>query len=465
MEKGLLLKLYNTLTGILEEVQAKDNQFRIYLCGVTVYDYSHLGHARTIIIFDVLRRYLIHKGYKVIFVQNFTDIDDKIINTSRKLGIEPKELSEKFIKQYFENFDDLNIIRADEYPKATEHVNEMQGLIAGLVERNFAYLSDNGVYFHVLSDNDYGKLSKKPIDQLQAGARVEVDLSKKDPLDFALWKLYKEGLLWDSPWGKGRPGWHIECSAMSIKYLGNGFEIHGGGEDLIFPHHENEIAQSECYTGSMFARYWMHVGMVTIAGEKMAKSLKNIEPIHTALKKWGANGIRIYCLSGHYRKTLDYNDRLLADAIARWRDIETCAYELEFAEGDGGPIDEAMKIVNDTLREFKHVMDDDLNTPMSLTVFTTFVRKINRYAADEKLDRTMADAVKPTFDKIMFIFGLKIIKASSEEERKIEIMVRERNKLREQKMFVEADKIREQLKNMGVELMDHKRRTIWKKLR
>lgn len=458
------MKLYNTLTGKVEEVQPLDNQIRIYLCGVTVYDYSHLGHARTVIVFDVLRRYLTHKGYAVKFVQNFTDVDDKIINTSKQLGIEPKELSEKFIRQYFEDFDALNVMRADVYPKATEHIKEMQELINGLIEKNFAYASDNGVYFHVSSDREYGKLSKKPIDDLQAGARVEVDPSKKDPLDFALWKLYSDGPLWDSPWGKGRPGWHIECSAMSVKYLGNGFEIHGGGEDLIFPHHENEIAQSECYTGSMFAKYWMHVGMVTIRGEKMAKSLKNIEPIHVALKKWGTNAIRIYCLSGHYKKTLDYDDQLLADALARWRDIETCAYELEFANGNNGPVDEATKLADNAVKEFTDAMDDDFNTPIALTAFTPFVRAINRYAASDNLSRSVTNIVKPVFDAMMFVFGLKVSEVSDQEKKEIESMIAKRNELRAEKKFAEADKIREQLKSKGVELMDHKGRTVWKKL-
>lgn len=458
------MRLYNTLTGKIDDIQPKANQIGIYLCGVTVYDFSHIGHARTVIVFDVLRRYLIHTGHTVKLVQNFTDVDDKIINTSKKLGIEPMELSEKFVKQYFEDFDALNVLRADTHPKATDHIKEMQEIIKGLVEKSFAYVSDNGVYFHVPSDKEYGKLSKKPIDQLQAGARVEVDPSKKDPLDFALWKFYSDGPLWDSIWGKGRPGWHIECSAMSIKYLGNGFEIHGGGEDLIFPHHENEIAQSECYTGRMFAKHWVHVGMVTIRGEKMAKSLKNIEPIHTALKKWSANAIRIYCLLGHYRKTLDYDDQLLADALARWRDIETCAYELEAAVGDSGSFDDATNLANDVIKEFSSAIDDDLNTPIALMVFSSFVRTINRYAADDKLSRNVAAAVKPAFDAMMFVFGLKIGEVSDQERRKIESLVKKRNGLRMQKKFLEADKIREQLKAMEVELMDHKGVTVWKKL-
>jgi len=458
------MKLYNTMSGKHEEVKAADSQIRIYLCGVTVYDYSHVGHARTIIVFDVLRRYLIHKNYKVKFVQNFTDVDDKIINASKQLGIEPNQVSERFIDQYFKDFDRLNVMRADVYPKATEHIQEMQTLVKGLIDKNFAYVSSNGVYFHVSSDDDYGKLSKKPIDELQAGARVEVDPTKKDPLDFALWKFYEDSPLWDSPWGKGRPGWHIECSAMSIKYLGNGFEIHGGGEDLIFPHHENEIAQSESYAGGTFAKHWMHVGMVTIRGEKMAKSLKNIEPIHLALKKWGANAIRIYSLSGHYRKMLDYDEQLLDDSLSRWRDIENCAYELEFAEGSGGPVEEASKIANDSMQEFVSAMENDLDTPNALTAFTKLVKAINRYAADDRLSKDVSNAVKHQFDAMMFVFGLKKREVSAEEREEIEQLIKQRNEFRAQNKFAEADKIREQLRKKGVELMDHKGRTVWKKI-
>jgi len=458
------MKLYNTMSGELEEVKTSDNQLRIYVCGVTVYDYSHLGHARTIIAFDTLRRYLMHKGYKVKFVQNFTDVDDKIINASKQLGIEPKQLSERFIDQYFQDFDKLNVLRADVHPRATEHIQEMQTLIKGLMDKGFAYVTNNGVYFHVSSDEDYGKLSKKPIDELQAGARVEVDPNKKDPLDFALWKFYDDGPLWDSPWGKGRPGWHIECSAMSIKYLGSGFEIHGGGQDLIFPHHENEIAQSESYTGTTFAKHWMHANMVTIRGEKMAKSLKNIEPIHAALKKWGTNAIRVYCLSGHYRKMLDYDEPLLQDALARWKDMETCAYELESAEGSGGPVEEASRLANEVMQEFVTAMDDDLDTPNAMTAFTKLVRAINRYAADDKLSRNVADALNKSFDAMMFVFGLKKSEVGVEERQEIENLVKQRNEFRAQNKFADADKIREQLRKRGVELMDHKGRTVWNKI-
>ncbi len=458
------MKLYNTMTGRVEELKPADSQVRIYLCGVTVYDYSHLGHARTIIVFDVLRRYLMHKGHKVKFVQNFTDVDDKIINASRGQGVEPAQLSQRFIDQYFQDFDRLNVMRADEYPKATTHIDDMLKIVKGLIEKGFAYTTSRGVYFHVPADSDYGKLSKKPLDELQAGARVEVDPEKRSPLDFALWKFYDSGPLWDSPWGKGRPGWHIECSAMSIKYLGSGFEVHGGGEDLIFPHHENEIAQSESFTNSSFARHWVHVGMVTIRGEKMAKSLKNIEPIHTALKRWGSNAIRLYCLSGHYRKTLDFDEELLDDALARWKDIENCAFELEFAEGPGGPTEDARRITNESISEFTSAMENDLDTHGALTAFTKLVKALNKYASADQLTKDIADAVRPGFDAMFSVFGLKKSEVSAEERKEIEALVRQRNEHREKKMFAEADRIRQELRRKGIELLDHKGRTVWKKV-
>ncbi|HMK32370.1 MAG TPA: cysteine--tRNA ligase, partial [Nitrosopumilaceae archaeon] len=265
------MKILDTLTASEKNVDIS-NTVRIYLCGVTVYDESHIGHARTIIVFDTLRRYLESREIKVNLVQNFTDVDDKIINRAKKEETSAEKISNKYITNYFDDFDRLNVKRADFYPKATEHITDMINLIQGLIEKGFAYVSKNGVYFSVLKFADYGKLSKKNIEELISGVRVEVDETKRDPIDFALWKFDNESPTWESPWGKGRPGWHIECSAMSLKYLGSNFEIHGGGRDLIFPHHENEIAQSEAFSGINFAKIWMHVGMVTINGEKMSKS-------------------------------------------------------------------------------------------------------------------------------------------------------------------------------------------------
>ena len=317
------MKLQDTLSNLEQQVDVS-NKIRIYLCGVTVYDESHIGHARTIIVFDVLRKYLESKGVEIEFVQNFTDVDDKIINRANTENTTAEKISTRYIDNYFDDFDRLNVKRATNYPKATEHIDDIIKFIEKLIEKNIAYTSKNGVYFEVTKFPEYGKLSKKKIDDLQSGSRIEIDESKNNPLDFAVWKLSDLEPVWDSPWGKGRPGWHIECSAMSVKYLGENFDIHGGGRDLIFPHHENEIAQSEACTNTQFAKIWMHVGMVTISGEKMSKSLGNTKSIKHVLGNWGPNIIRLFCLSGHYSKVIDYSEEMLKENITKWRQVETC---------------------------------------------------------------------------------------------------------------------------------------------
>jgi cysteinyl-tRNA synthetase len=459
----MTVKLYNTLIRRVEDLEPQDQIVRIYVCGVTVYDNSHIGHARTIIIFDVLRRYLLSRGYKVIFVQNFTDVDDKIINRSKAEGKKANEISEKYIDGYFRDFDGLNVMRADYHPKATEHINEMIQLIDGLMKKGHAYLTLNGVYFRVKSFPGYGKLSRKSVDELESGARIEVDPSKEDPLDFALWKFYSDEPVWSSPWGDGRPGWHIECSAMSHKYLGDTFEIHGGGYDLLFPHHENEIAQSESYTGKQFAKIWVHTGMVTINSQKMSKSLGNIVTIEQAMKTWGTNPLRLYCLSVHYSKPLDYTDELLKESIQRWRQIETCAYELRFAVGSGGEIDSIRRLCDESMRAFEAAMDDDMNISFAVTEFMKFVTMLNKYIAGDELTRDMADSALPTFNKIMDILGVRIAEASDRERKEIEEVLVQRNKLRAEKKFKEADDIRKKLLERSVELLDHKGRTVWVK--
>lgn len=457
------VKLYSTLSRKVEELVPQDNAVRMYVCGVTVYDSSHIGHARTVIVFDTLRRYLLSKGYKVIFVQNFTDVDDKIINRAKAEGKKAEEISEKYIDSYFRDFGGLNVMRADYHPKATEHIKEMIQLIEGLIEKGHAYLTLNGVYFRVKSFPGYGKLSRKPVEELESGARIEVDPSKEDPLDFALWKFYSEDPVWPSPWGKGRPGWHIECSAMSRKYLGDTFEIHGGGHDLVFPHHENEIAQSESYTGKQFAKIWVHSGMVTINSQKMSKSLGNIVTIEQALKSWGMNTLRLYCLSVHYAKPLDYTDELLKESAQRWRQIETCHAELQFTAGSGGDAGAVRKVCEDSMKAFEAAMDDDMNTSLALTEFLKLVTQLNQYAAADKLTRDMADASLPTLDKITGILGLRPVAASKQEREDIEKLVNERNRLRAEKKFKEADEIRKSLLDRSVELLDHRGRTVWVK--
>ncbi len=462
------MKLYSTLSRQLEELKLQDdndNTVRMYVCGVTVYDNSHIGHARTVIVFDTLRRYLLSKGYRVVFVQNFTDVDDKIINRAKAEGKKAEEISEKYIDSYFRDFGRLNVMPADHHPKATEHINEMIRLIDGLMKKGHAYLTLNGVYFRVKSFPGYGKLSKKPVEELESGARIEVDQTKEDPLDFALWKFSSEDPVWPSPWGKGRPGWHIECSAMSLKYLGETFEIHGGGHDLVFPHHENEIAQSESYTGKLFAKIWVHSGMVTINSQKMSKSLGNIVTIDRALKSWGMNPLRLYCLSVHYAKPLDYTDELLKESVQRWRQIETCAFELRsaVAGSGGGEVDTVRKMCSESMEAFEAAMDDDMNTSLALTEFLKLVTRLNQYAAADKLTKEMADAALPTFNKIMDILGLKTVEAGEKERREIDELVAARNRLRVEKKFKEADEIRKKLLERSVELLDHKGRTVWVK--
>ena len=482
------MKLYNTLSRNIEEVdnaaivdkETRDtskqddnnnNNIRVYLCGLTVYDDSHIGHARTIIFFDVLRRYLIFKGYKVKFVQNFTDVDDKIINRAKSERIKAEEIAAKYTDRYFKDFDSLNVLRADLYPRATENIEEMINLIEGLIKKGHAYLSLNGVYFRVKSFPDYGKLSKRSIEELESGYRIEVDTSKEDPLDFALWKFYSDPPVWNSPWGKGRPGWHIECSAMALKYLGCPFEIHGGGHDLVFPHHENEIAQSEAFSGKRFAKIWLHTGMVTINSEKMSKSLGNIVTIQQALNRWGMNTLRIYCMSVQYSKPLDYTDKLLFESRQKWRQIETLAYELRFAasskkeEERGGKLEAVTKLSDESMRQFEIAIEDNMNTSLAMSIFMKFVAELNRYAAADKLTQNMAQIALGSFDNFIDILGLKVIEASDEEKKEIEELIIARNKLRAEKNFQSSDDIRKRLiEKYSVELMDHKDRTIWKKV-
>ena len=304
------MNLQDTLTTVEQKLDIT-KKIKIYLCGVTVYDESHIGHARTIIVFDVLRKYLESKKVEVDFVQNFTDVDDKIINRATKQNVTAEEISSKYIENYFRDFEQLNVKRATNYPKATEHIEDIIEFIKKLIDKEMAYVTKNGVYFAVSKFSEYGKLSKKKVDELQSGSRIQIDEAKNEPADFAVWKFSDVNPTWDSPWGRGRPGWHIECSVMSIKYLGESFDIHGGGRDLIFPHHENEIAQSEACTNLPFAKIWMHVGMVTISGEKMSKSLGNTKSIKHVLENWGPNVIRLFCLSGHYSKVIDYSEEML----------------------------------------------------------------------------------------------------------------------------------------------------------
>ncbi|MBA4453154.1 MAG: cysteine--tRNA ligase [Nitrosopumilaceae archaeon] len=455
------MKLQDTLSNQEKELETTP-KVRIYLCGVTVYDESHIGHARTIIVFDVLRKYLESKKIEVNFIQNFTDVDDKIINRAKLENVSAEQISTKYIEHYFSDFDGLNVKRATNYPKATEHIQDILDFIQKLIEKEIAYVSKNGVYFSVSKFPEYGKLSKKHIDELQSGARIEVDEAKKDPLDFAVWKFSDIEPTWDSPWGKGRPGWHIECSAMSIKYLGGNFDIHGGGRDLIFPHHENEIAQSESFTENQFAKIWMHVGMVTISGEKMSKSLGNIKSIKYVLENWGPNIIRLFCLSGHYSKPIDYSEELLKENLIKWRQVETAYYELVHAIGANSS-ENVPEMAQKSSKDFDDALEDDFNTHLALSAFFTLVKETNRLAAENHLGEIESKTIMPELQRMLDILGLNIPKVLPEQKQDIDKMIQDRETLRKEKQFSEADKIRDNLNEMNVELIDHKGKTIWMK--
>jgi len=454
------MKLQDTLSNLEQELDVS-NKIRIYLCGVTVYDESHIGHARTIIVFDVLRKYLESKGIEIEFVQNFTDVDDKIINRANLENTTTKIISTKYIGNYFDDFDRLNVKRATNYPKATEHIEDIIKFIEKLIIKKNAYASKNGVYFEVTKFPEYGKLSKKKIDELQSGVRVEIDESKKNPLDFAVWKLSDLEPTWDSPWGKGRPGWHIECSAMSVKYLGENFDIHGGGRDLIFPHHENEIAQSEACTDSQFAKIWMHVGMVTISGEKMSKSLGNTKSIKHVLDNWGPNIIRLFCLSGHYSKVIDYSEEMLKENVTKWRQVETCYYELIHANNDNN--EDVGELVSKIGTEFDNALEDDFNTHLALSAFFQLVKETNRLAAEEKLCSKDANIIKSEFERMLEILGLIIPKITENEKQEIDSLIISREQFRKEKYFDKADEIRDKINEMNIELIDHKEKTTWMK--
>ena len=459
------MNIYDTLTKAYQRLPDRGNLIRIYVCGVTVYDRSHIGHARTLVIFDVLNRYLKSKDISTYLVENFTDIDDKIINRSKQEGVEANALASKYIRLYFEDFHALNVADANVYPRATDHIDEITHIISGLLAKGHAYLSTNGIYFRVRSFDRYGRLSKKSIAQLEAGARIEVDTSKEHPLDFALWKFHSDQPNYKSPWGDGRPGWHIECSAMVLKYLGESIEIHGGGNDLIFHHHENEIAQSESYTGRRLAKIWMHVGMVTINTEKMSKSLGNIISIKDALHMWGSNTVRLFCLSVRYTKPLDYQDLLLKEAAQKWKQIEMCTWEVEnWTGGSSNNTDKILNLFSQTVKSFDCAMENNLDTPSAIREFMKIVNEINRLASTDTLDEQITVNAKPIIHSILNILGLRIAYVSSYERGNIKKMIELREKFRKEHKYQEADSIRIELGDKySVELIDHKYKTTWLK--
>jgi cysteinyl-tRNA synthetase len=424
-----------------------------------------------------LRRFLLSRNFKTIFIQNFTDIDDKIINKAEIEQTKYDLITEKYIKSYFKDFDALNVLRATLYPKATEHINDIIGFINGLLKKEKAYVGVNGIYYKVSSFPSYGKLSKKINESLEAGARIEIDETKDDPRDFALWKFSSKDPNWNSPWGSGRPGWHIECSTMAIKYLDNCIDIHGGGQDLIFPHHENEIAQSEGLFNTIFAKLWLHVGMVTINSEKMSKSLGNTIKISELLNKINPNIIRLFCLSSHYSKPLDYSDETIIEIRNKWSQIEHVYYELTYhidnnIKSDPTSTKSTFDIngfKNDCrliLKEFENFIEDDLNFSNALTSFFKFINKMNNIISMEIHDKEIFSFSNQLLEKFMFILGLKINPISEKEKDEIQLLVEKRNQFRNNKNYQESDKIRRELSNNhGIELIDHKGFTVWKKIK
>jgi len=476
----LSLKIYNTLTGKKEKfAPLQDKYVKIYVCGVTLYDELHLGHARAAIVFDVIARYLKDKKYEVNYVTNFTDVDDKMIDRAKKLKTSVFDLAKRFSAEYFRQMKLLGVDSANHYPRATEHIKEIVELIKKLEEKGLAYSRDSDVFFRVRKFPSYGKLSRQSLDDLAAGARIEVNEKKEDPLDFALWKKAKKNEpCWDSPWGKGRPGWHIECSAMAMKYLGESIDIHGGGKDLVFPHHENEIAQSEAATGKQFAKYWMHNGLITIKGQKMSKSVGNVTNLSQALKKYSPEAIRYFLLSAHYRSPLDYNEDSLKEATSSLERVYTVFKRIrELTEEPGKSLspeleeekDNLAKYLNDMEEKFTCTMDDDFNTPLTLSVIFEGIKKANlllekQELLDEGSYELLHDLEKKirNVGKILGLFQRKEKSLEKREERLVELLIRIRNKLREKKDWALADEIRRSLNELGIELEDKRDKTVWR---
>lgn len=457
------MKIYNTMTRKKEEfVPIDKNEVKMYSCGPTVYDYFHIGNARPFIIFDTMRRYLEYRGYKVKFVQNFTDIDDKMINRANKEGITVKELGEHFIEEYFKDAGALGIKKATVHPKATENIDAIIDIIKTLEDKGFAYNVDGNVYFSTKKFHEYGKLSKQPLEDLEAGARIDVNEKKRDAMDFALWKKQKEGEpAWESPWGMGRPGWHIECSAMANKYLGKTIDIHSGGQDLIFPHHENEIAQSECANGQIFANYWMHNGYININNQKMSKSLGNFFTVRDIAKKYDYEIIRFFMLSAHYRNPVNFSDVLMEQAKSAVERVYTCLDNLKFLAKNGveralTPEEQALSEKIDECKDkFIAAMDDDLNTADAIAAIFDIVYAANTGLSKEK--ESSVEIVNKCIDTIKELGGVLGLFVSEKEETldsKIEALIEERNAARKAKDWAKADEIRDKLKAMNIILKD-----------
>jgi len=483
----MALVLYNTLTRRKEPLEPlQKGKIGMYVCGVTVYDQSHLGHARSAINFDVIVRWLRHRGYEVKHVTNFTDVDDKAIARANELGIGTLELTERMIAEYFRDMDALKVKRASVYPKASETMPDIIKMVQGLVDKGYGYESNGSVYFSVRSAREYGKLSRQTLDQLEAGARIEPGEDKRDPMDFALWKAAKPGeIAWDSPWGKGRPGWHIECSAMCLKHIGKTVDIHGGGTDLIFPHHENEILQSEAYNDAPFVKYWMHNGMLTIDQAKMSKSLKNFFSITEILKKYRPEVVRFYLLNATYSAPLEYNEKTLDESANALERLQNSYDLMKAAENTGTGSDDAKKLCDDAWNRLEASMDEDFGTRDAIAVIYDLARDANRLLSDGELSRKGAQNVTITLAEFNSIFDVLQEKAAKKtvadtgstvelidpetmigttpSDDEVSMWLRRRELARKNKDFAYADKVRKKLAELGIEIQDAKDGATWKR--
>ncbi len=462
------MKVYNTLTRKKEElVPITPGEIKMYACGPTVYNYIHIGNARPLCIFDILRRYLEYRGYKVTFVQNFTDIDDKIIRRANEEHVDFSEISERYIKEFWTDAGGLNVRHATVNPKATENIDAIIHIISTLIEKDYAYEAQGDVYFSTEKFKDYGKLSHQPLEDLEAGARIMVGEVKREPMDFAVWKAAKPGApAWDSPWGKGRPGWHIECSAMNWRYLGDTIDIHCGGQDLIFPHHENEIAQSECFTGKPFAHYWMHNGYINVDNVKMSKSLGNFFTVRDVAEKYGYEPIRYLLISAQYRSPINYSTDIIEQCISALNRLYTCRDSLDFelknasdAEHDG---DRAIIDGFGKYREqFIDAMDDDLNTADAIASIFELVRDINTNVVGKTPSKALVEGAISVFDELTGVLGLVYNRKTETLDSDIEALIEARTNARKEKNWAEADRIRDQLKEMGIVLEDTAQGVKW----
>jgi len=464
----MAIQIYNTLTRKKEAfIPLEEGKVKMYVCGPTVYNYIHIGNSRPPIVFDTVRRYFEYRGYDVEYVSNFTDVDDKLIRVANQLGEDVPTIADRFINAYFEDVSALGCKKADIHPRVMENMDIIIDFISQLIEKGYAYESEGDVYFHTRSFDEYGKLSHQSIDDLQVGARIEVGDKKQDDLDFALWKAAKEGeIFWESPWGPGRPGWHIECSAMAKKYLGETIDIHAGGQDLTFPHHENEIAQSEALSGKTFARYWMHNGYINIDNEKMSKSLGNFVLVHDIIKKHNPQVLRFFMLSVHYRNPINYSEELLESTKAAFERLTTSYQNLKHRKEASTDLtsnnQEWLDKISALHDQFIEAMDDDFNTALAISVLFELSKLANYYLLEKNTAVEVIDVFTNQFEELFRVIGLTL---ESEEmlDEEIDALIEKRNQARKDRNFQLSDQIRDQLKEMNIILEDTAQGTRWKR--